>query len=484
MISHEPFASNFGKVYIVGAGPGAPDLLSMRARRALLSADVIVIDQLLPHDFLEQLALNSADKLIDWIGLDRPRRSQDAINQSLVEHARRGKTVVRLKGGDPFVFGRGDDEIRYLAEHGIPWEIIPGPSSCTAVPTMAGYPLTRRGVGRSFAVATARTVGGSFQQSFPRSDSLVVLMGVEVLPSLVSQLRADGWSADTPAAVIERGTLPWERRVAGTLREIATLANAAGVASPALLIVGCAATPLPAAAKRAKILFTGLDPTSFHGLGDLLHWPALATVPDEEGITLIPSVLERLRRHGFKWVIFSSRLAVRSFMAAMARRETDARTLAGTGIIAAGSGVAQCLREHLLHADMIEDNPEALGWLDQVANQTVLAVHGNHVPGEINRRLEEIGARVTHITLHRVVRHPELGRSLPEHDVIYFVSPSAVESYWSTYGASAFRQEVWCLGQAAQAAAEQLGIKAKIVSPLPRTGGIFVGSSTDVRGDD
>ncbi len=227
--------------------------------------------------------------------------------------------MVRLKGGDPFVFGRGDDEVRYLAEQGIPWEVIPGPSSCTAAPTAAGYPLTRRAVGRSFAVATARIAGGAVPQSFPRADSLVILMGAAILRLVVPRLLSEGWPSDTPATLIERGTLPWERRVAGKLAEIAALAETADVVSPALLIVGCAAAPLPAMVERPRILFTGLDPANFRALGDLLHWPALKIVPDEEGRRLIPWVLGRLRRRGFDWIVFASRLAVTSFFAALAR---------------------------------------------------------------------------------------------------------------------------------------------------------------------
>ena len=169
MIRHEPSHQTLGKVLIVGAGPGTADLISLRAYRALLAADVILVDRLLPRDLLDQLGVDLSNKLVDWLGRDRPRRSQAAINQAIVEHARRGKIVVRLKGGDPFVFGRGDDEIRSLAEAGIPWEVVPGPSSCTAVPALAGYPLTRRAAGRSFAVATARIAGGSMPHSFPQS---------------------------------------------------------------------------------------------------------------------------------------------------------------------------------------------------------------------------------------------------------------------------------------------------------------------------
>lgn len=241
-----PAGSGTGKVYIVGAGPGAPDLISVRGYQALHAADVVLIDRLLAPTFLDQLGITSTNKRVEWLGDHRPPWSQSQINQRLVVHAQAGRTVVRLKGGDPFVFGRGDAEIEHLERHGVAWEVIPGCTSATAVLTAAGFPLTRHGQGRSFAVATARVVGGGLPESFPRADSLVILMGVGVLDQVVQRLLVDGWPPDTSAAVIERGTLPGERGVTGPLSAIASLTARAGVASPALIVVGEAAKRIPA----------------------------------------------------------------------------------------------------------------------------------------------------------------------------------------------------------------------------------------------
>jgi siroheme synthase/uroporphyrinogen-III synthase len=564
--------SAVGRVYVIGAGPGSPDLISLRGWRALLSADAVLADRLLPRDFLEQLGISVADKTVQWLGtggmkdegsgmnadssslipypsslvpypssliphpssLPPPRWSQDAINRWLVLHAQSGQTVVRLKGGDPFVFGRGDDEIQCLAEHGIPWEVIPGPSSCTAVPAAAGHPLTRHARDRSFAVATARVTGGAIQESFPRADSLVVLMGIGVLPLVVARLLADGWAPDAPVAVIERGTLPCERRVSGTLSQIAQLARGAGIASPGLVIVGgtavgggrgerekgrrgeeergrtsegvagIAASPphqlslsplLPLSSSpflpfspSPVILFTGSDPEDFRTLGDLLHWPALRLVPDQEGRSLLPSVFARLRGGAFDWIVLSGKLAVTSLFAAMAEQGVDARILATAKIAAVGQAAALRLREFCLQADAVIEGKEEGGRRKDengipvshssfllppsslpFAGQTVAAIHGTHVPGELGRRIEDVAAAVTHVTLHSVAPHPELGRPLPQHDAVYFVSPSGVEAYWEAYGAAGFREEVWCLGEATQATIARHGVGAKVVLPIPAT---------------
>jgi uroporphyrin-III C-methyltransferase/precorrin-2 dehydrogenase/sirohydrochlorin ferrochelatase len=250
-----------GRVSIVGAGPGAPDLISLRGYRALRTAEVVLIDRLLAPTFLDQLGIPATDKTVEWLGDNRPTWSQAQINERLVLHARGGRHVVRLKGGDPFVFGRGDAEIEHLDEQGIAWEVIPGCTSATAVLTAAGFPLTRHARGRSFAVATARVAGGGLPDAFPKADSLVILMGVGVLAPVVRRLLADGWPLETPAALVERGTLPGERRVTGPLSDLASLAARAGAASPALIVIGEGARRIPAFDMGQTSPFAARHPT-------------------------------------------------------------------------------------------------------------------------------------------------------------------------------------------------------------------------------
>lgn len=265
-----------GMVYLVGAGPGAPDLLTLRALRAIQAADLVVIDRILGDDFVQRLDLDCRGKEVVNLegGTESPAR-QLWINDLLVREARHGRVIARVKNGDPLVFGRGGEEAAWLSQHGVRWEFIPGLSSSISLLTMAGHPITDRGNGRSFAVVSARLAGGAMNERFPHADSLVFLMGFKVLSDIRTRLLAEGWAADTPCAIIERGGLPFEQRMMAPLSGIVELAAAQQVDSPAILAVGNVARIRYAAAERPVLLFTGADPTAWRALGDLLHWPAL-----------------------------------------------------------------------------------------------------------------------------------------------------------------------------------------------------------------
>ncbi len=457
-----------GKVYLVGAGPGSPDLISLRGWRLLRQADLIIADGLLPPTFLDQLGIPVQDKIVDW----RPRvgagKSQSEINQRMVAAAQRGQTVVRLKTGDPFVFGRGGEEIDFLAKHGIAWEVVPGASSCTAVPAAAGMPLSQRGETASFAVASARSAGGGVNSSYPRADNLIIVMSVQVLGQVVERLLADGWSAETPAAVIERATLPWERRVTASLGRIQTETEAAGISSPALLLVGPVAGRRDSRAGRPRVLFTGLDPANFRTLGDLIHWPALKVARNEAGCQILATVIDELTLIRVSWIVFTSKAGVDIFMAALAERQLDARRLAGARIGAAGTGTAARLAEHGLYADLVPQKSGSQGIIEAIGpglGARLLLVQGSHAPRKLEAGLEERGWKVFRVSLHQVTQHPELGRPLPEHDVIYFVSPSGVRAYWEAYGKEAFGREIWCIGEVTQSELAKIGQNGKVVDP-------------------
>ncbi len=456
-----------GKVFIVGTGPGAADLISLRGYHALRSADAILLDQLLPVTFLEDLGISSADKLVQQLGSDGLHWSQAEIERWLVATAASGRTVVRLKGGDPFIFGRGDSEIETLTNHGIPWEVIPGASAATAVLSSAGLPLTRHGQRRSFAVMTARVEGGCISESFPRADSLVILMGVTVLDQVMSRLLADGWPPETPAVIVERGTLAWERRVAGSIHSLSKSAQRADVKSPALVVVGEAARTIAAIQRRPTILYTGLDAGDFRMLGNVLHWPAQALIPNPDGRRLFPR--PGSDQSGERGLGRFHRQICRQDVLDGSQRRSARRSRDGRRKIAAlGAGTARQLERHCLWADAVitaDDLQQAAAVLGDVSDKGVLLVQGTHTPRGLRRQLEEAGATVNRLVLNQLVRHPELGRPLPDHDVIYFVSPAGVRVYSATYGKEAFRREVWCLGSATQEALAECGVSATVVRP-------------------
>ena len=227
-----------GIVYIVGGGPGDPGLMTVKGLECLRRADVVLYDRLAPLELLDEVPPHA--QLID-VGKEpkRHRRSQDEINTLLIEKAREGKTVVRLKGGDPFVFGRGGEECQALAEAGIPYEVIPGVSSAVAVPAYAGIPVTHRGITTSFAVVAGHTGGADSDidwTSLVRTGTVVFLMGVEHLPEIVAQLLTHGRLPDTPVAVIQEGTTQNQLVVTGTLEDI--VEKTQDVRPPAVFIIG------------------------------------------------------------------------------------------------------------------------------------------------------------------------------------------------------------------------------------------------------
>jgi len=238
-LSPSPFGRG-GTVYLVGAGPGDPGLITARGLELLQSAEVVVYDRLVSPALVAAAPASAERVFVGKHPHETGTRQQD-INALLVDRARRGRTVVRLKGGDPFVFGRGAEECEALRAAGVPFQVIPGVTSATAVPAAAGIPVTHRGVASAFAVVAGRECDGRSDldwEALARMPTLVVLMGLSALPEIVARLRAQGMAPDTPAAVIASGTLPEQRSVVGTLDDIADLVARAGLEPPATVVIG------------------------------------------------------------------------------------------------------------------------------------------------------------------------------------------------------------------------------------------------------
>ncbi len=248
-----------GRVAIVGAGPGDPELMTLRAHRLLARADVVLCDRLVNPEVLEICPERA--RVLD-VGKDPAgkRTSQAVINHLMVKEARGGNFVVRLKGGDPFVFGRGGEEAAYLQEHDVPFEVVPGISSAVGVPARAGIPVTHRGVSTHFTVVTGMGTGGppieTWRALGATGGTIVVLMGVGQLAEIAAALIAGGRAATTPAALVQEGTTDRELTVEATIATIAECAAELGIGSPAVLVVG------EVVALRRQ-------------LGGRLEWPAL-----------------------------------------------------------------------------------------------------------------------------------------------------------------------------------------------------------------
>ena len=455
-----------GIVFIVGAGPGPGDLITVRGLRALEKADVVIADELLPRSFFDDLDLRMTGVLVIRRDDRDPALSQHEVNDLLVQHALAGRTVVRLKGGDPGVFGRGWEEAERLSQQGIPWEIIPGLTAGTALPALAGLSLTHRGEARSVALATGRLREGELNVDLPRADSLVLYMSVSALEALVRRLVADGWPEQTPVAVIEHGGLEWERHLRGALSEIAGIAQQARLQSPALIVVGEAARER---VQRPTILFTGLDASNFRTLGTLLHWPALEIAEAPDAVENVREAINAARSAAALTVIFTSKMSARVFFSAARTCRSDLGLPTDTRVIAAGPGTADLLRRHGVADVIIPDLPGSEGiirLLGEAERGHCVLIQGEQASEALERELTGRFDSITRLSLHRAVTHPQLGEMpLPEHDAIYLTSPSGVRAYHERFGMAAFEREVLCIGEPTRAALRTLGIDAKVVHP-------------------
>jgi uroporphyrin-III C-methyltransferase len=228
-----------GIVYLVGAGPGDPKLITVLGLDRLRQAEVVIYDRLVSERLLDE-APPTAERIFVGKAPGEHSAKQEEINELLLRHARMGRIVVRLKGGDPFVVGRGSEEALACAEAGIPWEVVPGISSAISVPALAGIPVTHRELAGGFAVVTGHCAEGDRQDwaALARVETLIILMGLSRLPEISASLLFHGRGANTPVAAIAQGSLPGERVVVGTLSTIAGDVAREGLKAPATIVVG------------------------------------------------------------------------------------------------------------------------------------------------------------------------------------------------------------------------------------------------------
>ena len=350
-----------GKVYLVGAGPGDPGLLTRKGAHVLGAADVVVYDRLLDPSLL-RLAVNAQTV---FVGKERGRQAlrQSEINDLLVHEGLAGKTVVRLKGGDPFVFGRGGEEAQALADAGVPFEVVPGVTSAVAAAAYAGIPVTHRGVSTSVTIVTGSEDPAKGETSTDwaalarTGGTLVALMGWATLPGIVRTLQANGMSGHTPAALVQWGTWTRQRTVTGCLSDIVQRGADAGVTAPVIVIIGNVVglrqeigwfDQRPLWGRRVLVTRSRTQASLFVGLlADLgaepVELPSIEIAPLDDYSQLDRALSETSQAAG-RWIIFSSVNSVDHVWQRLRSMGRDARYFAGATIGAIGPATQHALR--------------------------------------------------------------------------------------------------------------------------------------------
>ncbi|OPZ83527.1 MAG: Uroporphyrinogen-III C-methyltransferase [bacterium ADurb.Bin429] len=467
-----------GTVYLVGAGPGDPGLLTRAGADAIARADVIVHDRLANPSLLA-LARTGVEYIYVGKASSAHTLTQDEINEVLAVQARRGKCVCRLKGGDPFVFGRGGEEAVYLRERGIPYVVVPGITSAIAVPAYAGIPVTDRRCASSFAVITGHEDAEKTESTLDwagiagGADTLVFLMGLSNLPEISRQLIANGRPAATPAASIQSGTTPNQRVVTGTLTDIADRVKEAGLRSPVITVVGEVVTlrrelawfdTRPLFGKRILVTRSRAQASA---LSELLA--AAGAVPVEvpvircETLPPINDLLSRLRLAD--WLVFTSANGLPALLEQVTALGGDIRALGEAKIAAIGPATAESLRRHHLHVDYMAERfvAEALaeGFPNPMGTRIVIA-RAEEARDVLPDTLRERGAKVEILPVYRTVPEPGEAPDLSTVDAITFTSSSTVKNFRVLVPGPVEGPVVACIGPVTAQTARKLGLRVDI----------------------
>ena len=450
-----------GKVYLIGAGPGDPGLLGLKAKECLETADAVVYDRLADPRIIEFCRKDAEMVYVGKASANHTMRQPD-INKLLVKLAAEGKTVARLKGGDPFVFGRGGEEAIELLEAGLPFEFVPGVTSAIAVAEYAGIPVTHRHVATSFAVITGHedpTKGEStinWKGLATAVDTLVFLMGVENIERISSQLIANGRSADCPAAVIRWGTRPEQRTLITTVGKAAADVKATGMKPPAIFLVGEVVKlreqlqwfdnkPLfgkTVVVTRARAQASALTKKLEAQGARVLEVPAIKIVPPADFAPLDKAIAEI---DTYKWLILTSVNGVEYFFDRLLKAGKDSRALCGVKIAAIGSATADALKGYGITADLIpsaykaEELADALA-ADTKAGDKLLLARAKVARNVLPERLRALGAQVDVVTAYETVadcqNKEELLEALEndEASLVTFTSSSTVTNLLDVLG--------------------------------------------------
>lgn len=447
--------ANSGLAVLVGAGPGDATLVTAAAIKWLTGADTILYDRLSPAALLA-LTSPDAEKICVGKTPGGPSLTQEQINALLIEKCSAGRLVVRLKGGDPFVFGRGGEEAGALADAGIPFRIVPGVTAGIAAAAFAGIPLTDRRAASTVAFVTGQEAADKAHSSIDwaslaRIETLVFYMGVAKLEQIAQKLIAAGREPQTPTAVVQNASTPTQRTVVAALCDIAQRARTADIKPPAVVIVGGVVDMRRQLAWFEKLPLFGstvlvtrpqsrasqlADPLLLLG-ANVIEAPAIRIDPPED-FRAVDAAVRDLRQ--FDWIVFTSPNGVEALLGRIEALQLDARALGGAKIAAVGPATAEALGDKFLRADLIPDQftTEALGQAltatTQIRGKNVLLARADVAHPQLPQVLRSAGAKVTNLAVYRTVRPDALCAEATEVlrtgrvDWITFTSSSTVEN--------------------------------------------------------
>jgi len=492
-----------GTVHLVGAGPGDAGLLTLRGAELLRRADVVLYDALVNPDLL-RLAPPSAELIARGKNMSMP---QEEITALLVARARAGKCVVRLKGGDPYIFGRGGEEAEALATAKIPFEVVPGVSSVVAAPNYAGIPLTHRDHCSSFTVFTGHSDSADaatalrYEQIAQIPGTKVVLMGTDNLKDWTKSLIAHGMTAETPVAIIQWGTLGRQKSVSGTLATIAKLAAEKKISPPALTVLGDVVKlreklnwfeNRPLSGQRVVVTRRAEQAGSFAQrlteLGaDVLEVPTIRITRPKETDAIVDALLEL---NSYDWLVFTSVNGVTAFFDIFFRRFQDLRDIGGVRIAAVGPATAAKLRELHLQVDLTPDEyvgkkiAAAFEKFQTIENLKICLLRAEVANPDLPKALEELGAIVDDIAVYKTVAETGdpagAGATLLESgaDWATFTSSSTVEHFHARFDLPKLRKtfprlKLASIGPETSKAIRALGLEPAIEAKEHTTDGLI-----------
>ncbi|MGB6986286.1 MAG: uroporphyrinogen-III C-methyltransferase [Candidatus Aquilonibacter sp.] len=491
-----------GRVVLVGAGPGDPGLLTLRAAAVLGNADVLLYDALASDPIVAFAPATCERIFVGKRGSDHAM-PQEEIEALMIALAREGKRVVRLKGGDPFVFGRGGEEAQALHAAGIPFEIVPGISSALAAPAYAGIPATHRDFNPVLTIATGHEDPTKADSTIDWAElasphrTLVLLMAMGNLAEICERLIARGRAPETPVAVIQDGTRPTQRTVTGTLASIADTAQRAGLTAPAIVVVGDVVTlreelrwydRAPLFGKRVLITRPAQQAHEFaralyaRGVEPILA-STIAIVPPDAPLPAHRAIDELA---SYKWIVFTSQNGVDAFFDRLSSLDADARYLGAVKVAAIGSRTAERLRERGVRADLVppafvsEQIARALIESTREGDQ-LLIYRAQEARDVLPRMLEEAGRKPSVVAAYKTVVDvdPQFAQKVARADVLSFTSASTVRGYVELLGdAQAARDAarnklIACIGPVTAEAAEEYGMHVDVVADVFTTEGLL-----------